>query len=162
MRVDRPELPDGYGLEDAGPFLSWDEVVGRLAASRNYWLSTTRPDGRPHIVPRWGVWLEGAFWYDGSPKTRHARNLSDNSACVLHLESGDEVTIVEGTSSPSAPVVGDLGLHLSEEYGRKYAPTYSPGPDAWSDEIAGGLRVLTPSKVIAWADYPKGLTRFTF
>ncbi|MEA1903827.1 MAG: pyridoxamine 5'-phosphate oxidase family protein [Actinomycetota bacterium] len=162
MRIDRPELPEGYGVEDAGPYISWDDVVGRLAAARNYWLSTTWPDGRPHVVPRWGAWLDNAFWYDGSPETRHMRNLTVNSACALHLESGDEVTIVDGTSIASEPVTGDLGERLSEEFGLKYAPAYAPGPDSWSDGIAGGLRILTPKKVIAWSDYPKGLTRFRF
>lgn len=162
MRVDRPALPDGYGVEDAGPFLSWEEIGNRLSGARNYWLSTTWPDGRPHVIPRWGVWIDELFWYDGSPETRHAKNLSHNPACALHLESGDEVTIVNGVSTPSDPVSGGLGESLSEEFGRKYAPTYSPRPDSWSDEIAGGLRILTPKKVIAWSDYPKGLTRFTF
>lgn len=162
MRIDRPSLPDGYGVEDAGPYLSWEEVSGRLVAARNFWLATTWPNGRPHVMPRWGVWLDDAFWYDGSPETRHARNLADNPGCALHLESGDEVTIVEGVSVPSDPVSGELGERLSDEFRRKYAPTYEPGPDSWSDEIAGGLRVLTPDKVIAWTDYPKGLTRFTF
>jgi hypothetical protein len=162
MRVDRPELPEGYGVEDAGPFLSWHEVTGRLADARNYWLATTWPDGRPHVMPRWGAWLDDALRYDGSPETRHVKNLTANQACVLHLESGDEVTIVEGVSTPSDPVVGELGERLSSEIRRKYAPTYSPDPDAWSDETAGGLRILTPTKVIAWSEFPKGLTRFTF
>ena len=162
MRVDRPSLPDGYGVEDAGPFLAWGEIRRRLETARNYWLSTTWADGRPHVVPRWGVWLDDVFWYDGSPATRHVKNLTHNPACALHLESGDEVTNVEGASAPADPVEGELAQRLSEEYQRKYAPTYSPGPDSWSDDIAGGLRTLTPNKVIAWSDYPKGLTRFTF
>lgn len=162
MKVDRPVMPDGYGVESAGDFLKWEEITDRLAGARNYWLSTSRPGGQPHVVPRWGVWLDDAFWYDGSPETRHVKNLAANPLCVLHLESGDEVTIVEGRSVASVPVGGELGERLSAEYGRKYAPTYEPGPDAWSDEIAGGLRVLRPAKVIAWTDYPKGLTRFTF
>lgn len=162
MRIDRPELPDGYGVEDAGPFIPWEEIVVRLRDARNYWLSTTRTDGRPHAVPRWGVWLDHAFWYDGSPETRHVRNLATNPACVLHLESGEEVTIVEGVSVASEPVIGDLGGRLSSEYRRKYAPSYAPEPGSWSDDQAGGLRVLSPKKVIAWIDYPRGLTRFTF
>ena len=162
MKVDRPLLPQGYGVEDAGDLLAWEVIVDRLVSARNYWLSTTWPEGQPHAIPRWGVWLDDAFWYDGSPETRHVKNLTENPACVLHLESGDEVTIVEGRSAASEPVVGELGERLSVAYSRKYGPTYEPGPDAWSDEIAGGLRVLRPAKVIAWTDYPKGLTRFTF
>jgi len=160
VRVDRPQIPDGYGAEAAGGFLSWDEVVDRLARARTYWLSTTRPDGRPHVVPRWGAWLDGAFWYDGSPQTRHAKNLAENGACALSV-GDNEVTIVEGVSVASDPIAGELGGRLSDELSRKYAPTYVPSPDSWSDETAGGLRTLTPAKIIAWDDFPGRLTRFT-
>lgn len=159
---DRPAMPQGYGVESAVGYVEWEEMEHRLRESSNYWLSTTRPDGRPHVVPRWGVWLDGCFWYDGSPKTIHARNLQGNTHCVLHLESGKEVTIVEGTSGPSAPILGELGERLATEYARKYGPTYTPAPDAWSDEVAGGMMVLTPLKAIGWTEFPADLTRYTF
>jgi hypothetical protein len=159
---DRPDMPDGYGVEQAVGFVEWEEVESRLRESRNYWLATTRPDGRPHVVPRWGVWLDGMFWYDGDPKTLHARNLEVNAGCVLHLEDGMEVTIVEGRSVSCDPIIGELGERLATEYARKYAPTYTPGPDSWSDEIAGGMRNVVPAKILAWSEFPKDLTRYTF
>lgn len=155
-------MPDGYGVEQAESYVEWDEVEAKLRESRNYWLATTRPDGRPHVVPRWGVWLDGMFWYDGSPETLHVRNLEANARCVLHLEDGMDVTIVEGRSMASDPVVGELGERLAAEYARKYAPEYTPEPGSWSDEIAGGMRNVIPEKVLAWSEFPKDLTRFTF
>lgn len=160
--IDRPEMPSGYGVEQATRYLEWPEVGARLTDSLNYWLATTRPDGRPHVVPRWGVWLDDAFWYDGSPETFHVKNLEHNPVCALHLESGTEVTIVEGRSIRPEPIVGELGERLAAEYGRKYGTQYSPEPDAWSDEIAGGMRTIAPDRVLAWTDFPKDLTRFTF
>ncbi len=159
--VDTPELPEGY-IPAPPRHLDWSLVEGWLTESRHYWLSTTRPDGRPHVVPRWGVWLDGAFWYDGSPETRHVRNVESNPGCVLHLESGERVVIVEGLSRASSSVTGDLGSRLAAEYGRKYGPEYAPGPDAWSDEIAGGMRVLAPKRALAWSAFPSDLTRFSF
>jgi hypothetical protein len=160
--VDTPEFPAGYLPGPVQGHLPWEEVESRLVEALNYWLSTTRPDGRPHVVPRWGVWLDGGLWYDGSPETRHARNLAGGGPCVLHLESGQTVTIVEGVSSTVPPVGGALGDRLSAEFARKYAPAYTPSPDAWSGIDAGGLRLLTPQKVIAWASFPSDVTRFTF
>ena len=154
-------MPEGYGVEQAEAYVEWDQVESKLAESRNYWLATTRPDGRPHVVPRWGVWLDGLFWYDGSPETLHVRNLAVDPRCVLHLEDGMDVTIVEGRSVQSEPISGGLGERLATEYARKYGPEYTPGPDAWSDEIAGGMRRLIPEKVLAWTEFPKDLTRFT-
>ena len=159
----RPEVPEGYGVVEDGPFLAWSDVEDWLIESTEYWLATTRPDGRPHVVPRWGVWLDDRFWYDGSPATRHARNLASNTACALHLESGTTVTIVEGTSQPSEPIGGDLGERLAAEYGRKYERLgYAPAADAWSAEDAGGMRVLTPEKAIAWTQFPTDMTRYVF
>lgn len=160
--ADRPEMPQGYGVDTANRFLTWDEVTEKLSQSKHYWLATTRPDGRPHVVPRWGVWLDDRFWYDGSPETLHVRNLEREPACALHLESGSDVTIVEGKSLRSDPIGGDLGERLAREYARKYGPEYTPAPDSWSDEIAGGMRIIVPEKALAWSDFPKDLTRFTF
>jgi hypothetical protein len=159
----RPEVPDGYGVTEDGPYLPWADVEDWLLEATEYWLATTRPDGRPHVVPRWGVWLDDRFWYDGSPQTRHARNLRANPACALHLESGTTVTIIEGESRPSEPIQGDLGERLSAEYGRKYQRLgYAPEPDAWSDPAAGGMCVFTPTKGLAWSKFPDDMTRYVF
>lgn len=163
VRIDRPIVPDGYGVTEEGPYLEWADVEDWLTEATEYWLASTRPDGRPHVVPRWGVWLDDRFWYDGSPETRHARNLSINPACALHLESGTTVTIVEGASRPSQPIGGTLGERLAAEYSRKYEKLgYAPAADAWSDEHAGGMRVLTPDKAIAWTQFPADMTRYVF
>ena len=53
---------EGYGLSESEEgMLSWGWAVERLVAARNYWVSTTRPDGRPHAMPVWGVWLDDAL-----------------------------------------------------------------------------------------------------
>ncbi|MDH3293228.1 MAG: pyridoxamine 5'-phosphate oxidase family protein [Acidimicrobiia bacterium] len=162
--VDRPIMPDGYGVPvSADGLRSWSGVEQQLIEAMHVWLATTRPDGRPHVVPRWGVWLDRRFWYDGSPDTVHARNLRTNPACSLNLESGADVVIVEGTSKPSVPIFGELGERLSEAFGQKYGGRgYSPAPDAWSGPEAGGMLVFTPHKAMAWRDFPLDVTRFHF
>ena len=157
-------MPDGYGVPDTTTgLLAWSTVEEKLSAATEFWLASTRPDGRPHVVPRWGVWLDGTFFYDGSPMTRHARNVAHNPACALHLESGTDVVILEGSSQPSAPIDTVLGERLSAEYGRKYADRgYAPPPDAWSDEHAGGMRIFRPRTALAWSEFPTDVTRFHF
>ncbi|CAN5519009.1 hypothetical protein BH24ACT7_BH24ACT7_26330 [soil metagenome] len=127
----RPDLPDGYGLPaSTAGMLTWDQVEERLAASPVYWMATVRPDGRPHVVPRWGVWLDGCLWYDGSPETVNARNLADDPRCVLHLENGTEAVIIEG----EAVVNGDPGprfrARLAEAFAKYHDMGYAPGPRA--------------------------------
>lgn len=161
---DRPEMPDGYGVpENDQGVLEWSAVEERLQQSSHYWMATTRPDGRPHVVPRWGVWMDGRFWYDGSPDTIHVRNLTVNRACVLHLENGRQAVMVEGRSEAAAPPGLDFGGRLAAEFSRKYSELgYSPQPDSWDGPNAGGLRVFIPLKAMAWFDFPVDVTRFRF
>ncbi|MFN2562673.1 MAG: pyridoxamine 5'-phosphate oxidase family protein [Jatrophihabitans sp.] len=157
----RPTMPDGYGIPiTTEGLLSWDEVDERLRAAKHYWLATVRPDGTPHSVPRWGVWVDGRFYYDGAPTTRHVRNLEKNPACTLTLESGTEVVIVEGVSTATSADPAGLGATLAAAF-EKYAPDYAPTADSWSDE-GGGLRVITPRRALAWFAFPTDCTRFVF
>lgn len=157
-------MPDGYGVPgSADGLLSWEQLTERLAAATQYWMATTRPDGRPHVVPRWGVWLDGRLWYDGSPETVHVRNLTANPACVLHLEDGWECVIVEGTSRPSPPPGLELGARIASVFTEKYGDKgYTPEPDAWEGPDAGGLLQFRPIKAMAWFDFPTDVTRFRF
>lgn len=162
---DRPDMPDGYGIPSTdGGLLEWPTVEEHLKNAVVYWMSTTRPDGRPHVVPRWGVWVGGHFYYDGSPTTRHARNLASNGACSLHVGDGtNDVIILEGSSQATTPPGLDLGGVISREFVRKYGESgYSPTPDAWEGEMAGGLCLFTPAKGISWFSFPTDVTRFTF
>lgn len=161
--VDRPVLPDGYGVSATSEgLLAWSDVEPRLIAAEHYWLASVRPDGTPHSVPRWGVWLDGRFWYDGAPTTRHTRNVEANPAVTLTLESGTEVVIVEGASHATRAEAAGLGGRLSQAF-QKYADSgYSPEPDSWSGQDGGGLRVITPRRAMAWFDFPKDCTRFRF
>jgi hypothetical protein len=98
----RPHLPRGYGIEKAtgapGERLPWSRVSEWLTAARTYWVCTTRPEGRPHAKPVWGVWLEDQLLFSTHPETITARNLQARPALVVHLESGDQVAIVVGTA----------------------------------------------------------------
>lgn len=161
---DRPQMPDGYGVpESADGMLAWADVEARLVDASQYWLATTRADGRPHVVPRWGVWLDGGLYYDGAPTTVHVRNLVGRADCTLHLEDGWQAVIVEGAAAPAEPPGLELGARIAAEMARKYDDRgYTPEPDSWEGEGAGGLVRFTPSKALAWFDFPTDVTRFRF
>ena len=76
-------LPAVYGKPKK--VLDWDTVYGRLDQAERYWLATTRPDGRPHVVPVDGVWLDGIWYFGGHPDTIHQRNLQTNRKIAIHL-----------------------------------------------------------------------------
>lgn len=138
------DAPDIYAFpSDAAAFVTWEHVVERIETSRNYWLATTYPDGRPHVTPLWGVWVDDALWFDGLPTTRWARNMAGNPSICVHLESGDDVVILEGT-------VDDLetDIETEERLKRAWRGKYgSLEPEAHTQ----GIFRLRPRRVRAWS-----------
>ncbi|HKP19458.1 MAG TPA: pyridoxamine 5'-phosphate oxidase family protein [Gaiellaceae bacterium] len=158
----RPVMPAGYGVPETDDgLLDWSWATERLEAARNFWFSTTRPDGRPHAMPAWAVWLDDALYFEGSPLTRRARNLAGNPAVAVHLESGDEVVILEGEARAAAKPERALAERLAAAFTAKYAEThdYRPTPDQWD---RGGLWVLRPRVAFGWSAFPASTTRWRF
>ena len=158
-KVSRPTFPKGY-VDNPASYVDWSWVAAQLTESKNYWLCSVRPDGRPHAIPRWAVYLDGRIYYDGSPETRHAQNIESNPHTSVHLESGDRVIILEGISSPAAKPDPTFANRLAKAYRKKYAAHgYSPEPNQWDE---GGLYVFTPRKCIAWTNFIEDPTKFVF
>ena len=122
-RARRLRLPDReeYGAQTNGGSpdeSAWLAVRGQLQEARYYWIVTVRPNGRPHVGPVWGVWLEDALYWGMSPETVMARNVARHPRALAHLESAADVVIVEGTvECPSMPT---LPGGLVEAYEVKY------------------------------------------
>ncbi len=96
--ADRPHMP-GYGIrEDTEGILPWSWAEERLAASRNYWIATTRPDSRPHVMAVWGLWLDGRFWFSTAITSVKAHNLARNPACAITVENGSQAVVLEGSA----------------------------------------------------------------
>jgi hypothetical protein len=155
-------MPEGYGVpEEDDTLMPWSWAVERLERARNYWFSTTRSDGRPHAMPAWAVWLDGLLYFEGSPETRRARNLAANPELVVHLESGDEVVILEGPTRAAGRPERGLAERLAAAFSAKYAQShdYRPAPDQWDE---GGLWTLHPRVAFGWSEFPKNVTKWTF
>jgi hypothetical protein len=141
-------------------YVEWNWVATQLTESKNYWLCSVRPDGRPHAIPRWAVFIEGNLYYDGSPETRHAKNTESNPHIAVHLESGDQAIMLEGTTAPAGNPTPELDSKLVEAYRKKYAVHgYSPNPHQWDE---GGLYVFTPKQCITWTTFNVDPTKFIF
>ncbi len=93
-----PSQPWMFGGHLEPVRLPWTWATERLTQARNYWIATTRPDGQPHSRPVWGVWLDDIFYF--STGSLAEQNLATNPAITVHLESGSEVVIIEGTAEP--------------------------------------------------------------
>ncbi len=91
----------GYGLlpaEQGSGLLPWAWAEQRLIESRNYWIATACPDGRPHIMPIWGMWEEDTFWFSSSTGSRKSRNLLADPRCSITTEDAADPVVVEGVA----------------------------------------------------------------
>jgi hypothetical protein len=107
-------------------------------------------------MPVWGVWVRGAVVFSTSGASRKARNLSANSSVVVHLESGDDVVILEGSVAPADDPA--LLAAYVEAYEKKYAVRPDPS------ERGNVTLMLRPQRALAWreADFPLSATRWKF
>ena len=76
------ELEPQFSSPEATP-IPWTEASRQLEQAEVYWLSTVRPDGRPHVTPLLSVWLEGALYFCTGSGERKAKNLAGNAHCIL-------------------------------------------------------------------------------
>jgi PPOX class probable F420-dependent enzyme len=78
--------------------IPWSKIDRFLQSFRSIWVSTTRPDGRPHAVPVW-YWWDGRFIYFASgERGQKVRNLARQPWVIVHAEDADDVIILEGPS----------------------------------------------------------------
>lgn len=145
----------GYGLlpaEDGSGLIPWRYVERQMRAARNYWVVTASRSGVPHAAPVWGLWHKGGFFFATEAASRKARNLAENPQLIVHLESGDDVVILEGTGE-RVQKAQQLRA-LDSEYSAKYAVQLADSPTF----------TLHIETAFAWyeRDFPGSATRWKF
>ena len=153
-RTERPRMP-GYGIgKSKTGMLPWEWAVKTLTESREYWIVTVRPDGRPHAMIIWGLWIDGAFWFGTGGKTQKARNLARNPNCVVGTQNAAEAVILEGV----AEIVTDADLKRKLEPAslRKYGMSGGDGSEP--------VYRVRPRRAFGLIEktFPKTATRWTF
>ncbi|MEV0748016.1 MULTISPECIES: pyridoxamine 5'-phosphate oxidase family protein [unclassified Streptomyces] len=129
------ELDPRYSSPGAVPG-PWAGARRLLSEAELYWLSTVRPDGRPHVTPLIGLWWEGALHFCTGAEERKARNLAGNDEVVLTTGSNswsDGLDVVVEGRAERVTDDGRLG-RLAEAWEAKY------GTD-WHFDVADGAFV---------------------
>jgi nitroimidazol reductase NimA-like FMN-containing flavoprotein (pyridoxamine 5'-phosphate oxidase superfamily) len=155
--VEQLSLPEVYGKPSK--LLRWEDVRRDLEEAPVYWVASTRSDGRPHVVPRDGVWLDDTLYYGGSPETVHNRNLEHNPAVAVHIGDGMKAIVMEGEAEVLHPR-GQAAQRLADANNTKYAH-YGMNTKAETYTKRGTLAVRA-RRVIAWNVLFEDATRFTF
>ncbi|OIJ67159.1 pyridoxamine 5'-phosphate oxidase family protein [Streptomyces mangrovisoli] len=125
---------DARYSDPAAVAVPWARARELLAAAELFWISTVRPDGRPHVTPLPAVWADGALHFCTGAEERKALNLAANPRVVLTTgrntwDEGYDV-VVEGEA---ARVTDDGRLRvLAAAWEEKYGP-------AWRFDVVNGV-----------------------
>jgi nitroimidazol reductase NimA-like FMN-containing flavoprotein (pyridoxamine 5'-phosphate oxidase superfamily) len=160
---------DGYGL----PPLEWARVIEGLDKTREldvndaagrYWIATTRPDGRPHVMAVGIVWDDGSFYLVTGAGTQKGKNLAHDPRCVVSVAApgidivaeGEAKTIRdEGELQRIATLFSDWGPQVRDGAFWHEFSAPSAGPPPWD------VYEITPTTVYAVATAePHGATRW--
>jgi general stress protein 26 len=160
------EIDERYSDTNAAP-TPWLEAATGLADAELSWISTVRPDGRPHVTPLLTVWSDGALHFSTGPEERKARNLAENPHVVLttgtNARRGGVDLVVEGEAvRVTDPVrLRELAEAWVAKYGEEWR--FDVGEDAFRH--SGGeawVFAVRPSTVFGFAKDPYAQTRWRF
>lgn len=162
---------DRYGSDP----IPWSRALDQLpakdetggdAAPRTTWLSTVRPDGKPHTTGVGALWVDDRFFFTSGRRTRKSRNLARNPNCVISVALPDLDLVVEGTATRVtdeatlerlAKAYADQGWPASVKDGALTAEYSAPsaGPPPWDPyemipETAFGVATKEPFGATRW------------
>ena len=159
--ADRPVMP-GYGVLPAAEgsgLIAWAEAERRLTVSRDYWCATVRPDGAPHVMPVWAVWLDRRLWFSSGLRSRKARNLAADPRCTLTTDDARNPVVVDGvvTRIVEPEPIGAFVAAVNAKYAAGVTVDFQ-------DPAVNGTFAVTPRRVIALSDgdFTGSPTRWTF
>jgi hypothetical protein len=158
---DRPVMP-GYGVlpaDQGSGLMPWAEVERRLTAAHDYWVATARPDGRPHVMPVWGVWLDGRLWFSSGLRSRKARNLAADARCTVTTDDAQNPVVIDGVSrqvTDHADIAAFVDA-VNAKYGGGVTVEFL-------DPAVNGTFAVRPERVIAMShdDFTGSPTRWRF
>lgn len=143
--------------------LTWVAVERILRTFPYLWIGTTDADGRPHLVQQWGVWVDRILYFEGSDRTRWARNLERDPRLAFGVQSADRAAYGEATVDIVRGVEPNLATKIAKQYAAKYGRgfKYRPKPEQYEK---GHVFRARPTKLIAFdvKKFETSAARFTF
>ena len=124
----------GYGIlaPDQGTgLLPWSWARERLERSRDYWIATTWPDGRPHLMPVWGVSRDRSLVFSSARVPRKARNLAAEPRCTVATDDPLEPVVVEGVATflEDSSEIAVFASAVNAKHGVEYPVSFYTAPE---------------------------------
>lgn len=136
--------------------LPWSWADERLRGKHIWWLATARPNGSPHLMPIWAVWLGDGVAFSTDGASAKARNIAHESRVSIVPERGTQSVIYEGIAS-----------QLESQRWPEFFAAYQ---EVWGIDVSGmegsPIFFIRPTKVFGFIDeddgFPLNATRWEF
>jgi Pyridoxamine 5'-phosphate oxidase len=149
----------------------WADARDALCGAELYWLSTVRPDGRPHVTPLLGIWYGDAIYFCTGSTERKARNLRQNANCVVTTGCNQLTGLDVAVEGPALPESDPVELaSIADGFEAKYGAHLTAPSGTWfglGDAMRSGATLVfrvAPPRVFAFgkgAEYSQTRYRFT-
>ena len=116
------EAMDARYSSEGAAATPWEEARRQLDEAGVYWITTVRPDGRPHVTTLIAVWVDDALYFCTGAEERKAKNLAQNPHCIVTTgcntyEEGLDIVV----ESDAVNVRDDAQLQrIADAYETKY------------------------------------------
>jgi Pyridoxamine 5'-phosphate oxidase len=106
MQVTQRRNLAGYGM----PPIEWRHVRDTMSADitqapdtggpgrHTAWLTTTNPDGTPHVTPVGFIQIDAVWYFTSGPATRKTRNIATDPRCVVSVATHPFDLVIEGSA----------------------------------------------------------------
>ncbi|MBS1881341.1 MAG: pyridoxamine 5'-phosphate oxidase family protein [Actinobacteria bacterium] len=152
-----------HGFSEPGAIPTpWSEGLQEVSAAETFWISTVRPDGRPHATPLIAVWVNAAIWFSTGVEEQKAKNLAENPSCLLmtgrsDLAAGALDVMLEGDAER---VTVDAELKpIAAAFAAKYGTRtwdYTVKDGAFARRGAGGRAIVFRLRPLRGLGFRKG------
>ncbi len=150
------------------PWSRAEHALDTVDPMQTFWLSTTDPDGNPHMAGVGAIWEGGKIYFVSGPSLRKSRNLAANPHCAIGVGLQGLDLVVEGTAAKvTDPATMDRavkrfvkgGWPVEVREGALFAPYSAPsaGSPPWDLYEVTMIRATA----VAGAE-PHGATRWQF
>jgi general stress protein 26 len=136
--------------------VSWPETRQVLESAQLFWVTTVRPDGRPHSTPLVAVWLDDALHFCTGETEQKAHNLAANPNVLLTTGDngwkGGLDVVVEGVATrvTDEALLGRLARAWRAKWDGQWQFEVREGSFHHADGGAALVFRVEPTKVLAF------------
>jgi uncharacterized pyridoxamine 5'-phosphate oxidase family protein len=132
------DLDQRFSSPDVPP-TPWATARDVLDAAEIFWISTVRPDGRPHVTPLMAVLLDDVLYFCTGPTEQKARNLEANPKVAMTTGASSMSEGLDLVLEGDAVRVTDIPTlaAAAERYKSKYGWTFAARDGSLHSDDAG-------------------------